>query len=233
MKPRCLPLFAGLLLLAGCLGKETTPLVPESPFGKAPPPPQPQRAAYGPASVETAKRVNQVGQRIVAANPQIGIRPLFVTVGAPQVEMFHRGTNELTVTEGLVHQCATDAHLAAVLSLELGKMVAEREALAAPQSRHTGQRPPADLRLGSNNGPIGTSDFTSQAELARYDPPRPRHVPAASLPDPRELARVYLANAGFAAADLDRAAPIVDAARASSSLEKQLTHPGPARPWTP
>lgn len=228
MKPRRLPIFAALLLTAGCLGRPTTPLVPESPFGKSAPPPPPQRAAYAPATVQSAARVEQVGRHVVTANPQFGIRPQFVTIGAPHVELFHRGTSELTVTEGLVRQCATDGQLAAVLCLELGKMVAEREALAMPAARRL---PPADLRMGGHDGPIGTTDFTTQAELAKYDAPRPRPT-TNTLPDPRELAKIYLTKAGFAAVDLDQAAPILNAAQSSSSLEKQLTQPGPARPWT-
>src|SRR5262249_48635777 len=112
---RHLPLLPALFMLAGCLGeKDATQLVPESPFGKAAPAPVVQRAPHQPAAVETAARVDTLGRMILAANPQIGIKPLFVTIGAPQVEMFHRGTAELTVTEGLVHQCGSDGQLAAL-----------------------------------------------------------------------------------------------------------------------
>jgi hypothetical protein len=220
-------------MLAGCFGqKETTQLVPESPFGKAQPAPGIQRAAHSPASVETAARVDRLGRQILAANPQIGIKPLFVTIGAPQIELFHRNTSELTVTEGLVRQCATEGQLAAILCVELGKMVAEREALAAPQARRPDRQPPPDLRIGGEDNMFGPPDLTHQAELAKYDPPRRRDTTPPALPDPQQLARLYLTKAGFTAVELDQAAPILGMAQSSSVFEKQLTQPGPARPWT-
>src|SRR4051812_25730959 len=44
-----------------------------------------------PGTEATAKRVGVVGQQLVASNPQAGIRPWFLTVGAGHVEAFHRG----------------------------------------------------------------------------------------------------------------------------------------------
>src|SRR5437879_3739195 len=81
-----------------------------------------------PASTEAASRVDKIGRGILAANPQIGAKPLFRTIGAPRPEVFHRGTDDVYVTEGLVRLCETDGQLAAVLCAELAKMVAEREA---------------------------------------------------------------------------------------------------------
>jgi hypothetical protein len=191
-----------------------------------------QQASYTPASVESAARVDRLGRQILAANPQVGVKPLFVTIGAPQPELFHRGTAELAVTEGLVRQCATDGQLAALLCVELGKMVAEREALSAPQARKPDRQPPPDLRIGGSDGMFGAPDMTHQAELSRYDPPRRRDAAPPTPPDPQQLAKIYLNKAGFQAFELDQAAPLLGAAQSSSSLEKQLTQPGPARPWT-
>lgn len=230
-----LPVFAILLGLAGCLGQnEATPVVPESPFGKAQPmlAPAVQRAAHAPASVESAARVDRLGRQILAANPQVGIKPLFVTIGAPQVEVFHRGTAELTVTEGLVRQCGTEGQLAAILSLELGKMVAEREALSPPQARRQDRPPPPDLRIGSSDGFSGAADMTHLAEQSKYDPPRRRDSSPTTPPDPQQLAKIYLTKSGFAVTELDQAAPILGMAQSNSTFEKQLTHPEPARPWT-
>ena len=85
-----------------------------------------------PASTDTAARVDTMGRRILAANPGIGGKPMFTTIGAPQSEVFHRGMTDVFVTEGLVREC-TDEQLAAVLCLELAKMVREREAATPAQ----------------------------------------------------------------------------------------------------
>ncbi len=127
----------GLLLGAGCFplleADKGTPLVSNNPFGIEAPPPAPTKANYVPASKEVSLRVDKVGRELLTANSQIGVRPLFGTIGSEQPEVFHLETNLIYVTEGLVKKCRSDADLAAVLAAELGKMVAERE--AAHQSR--------------------------------------------------------------------------------------------------
>src|SRR5205807_9621454 len=109
------PVF--LLVATGCLPREAnTTLVPSNPFGGMPPP----RIAHtplAPASLQAAGRVDSLGRKIVAANPQTGIPPLFRTIGAMQPEIFHQGTSEVDITEGLVNQCSGDGQLAAVLAL--------------------------------------------------------------------------------------------------------------------
>src|SRR5262249_13190941 len=116
------------LLLAGCVPGEQGKFLVSSPFGQ-PPEVQQYRALSPAASAEgeqAAKRVLAVGQQVVRANPETGLRPLFATIGgAEQPEIFHRGQTEVLVTEGLVKQCVSDGQLAAVLCRELGKMVAE------------------------------------------------------------------------------------------------------------
>ena len=80
---------------------------------------------FQPADEALAVRVDSVGSKLVAANPQIGLRVTrFATIGkAPQSEVFHVGANMVFVTEGLAKRCSTEAELAAVLALELGKIV--------------------------------------------------------------------------------------------------------------
>src|SRR5262245_3535112 len=98
-----------VLMAAGCIpGESSMPLVPANPFGNAPAIQPPRQTAYAPASEETAKRVGLVGQKILVANPQLSVRPLFRTIGAPQAEVFHNGTTQICLTEGLVKQCATE-----------------------------------------------------------------------------------------------------------------------------
>ncbi|HZT79646.1 MAG TPA: M48 family metalloprotease, partial [Gemmataceae bacterium] len=130
MLRRVLPLglpFA--LLAAGCVPTDQpdTRLVQPSRFDtSAVPQPKLQQVSYTPGTPETARRVAEVGQKVVLANPQVGMRPIFQTTGTPQPEVFHKGTGQVVISEGLVKQCRTDGELAAVLALELGKMVAER-----------------------------------------------------------------------------------------------------------
>jgi hypothetical protein len=223
-----------VLMPAGCASQQSgASLVPDNPFGFAAAPPAQRRAAFTPASIETAARVDSLGRKILAANPQIGVRPLFRTIGVPQSEVFHYGTSEINITEGLAKQCQTDGQLAAVLCTELGKMVAEREALAGPQARRPQREPPQDVRIGSDNaGSFGTADQTHLAELAKFDQGR-RHsdTPPPPPPDPLLLARTYLTKAGYAENNLEAAGPLLQGAAANSSLEKQMTPNAPARPW--
>src|SRR3546814_14152828 len=62
-----------------------------------------------PATEEASLRVVQVGQKLLAANPQIGLKPLFSTIGPstagpPAEEIFHAGKNQVVITETLVRK---------------------------------------------------------------------------------------------------------------------------------
>jgi hypothetical protein len=243
MVRRVLPL--GLTLLvgsAGCVGLENwrkqfpelapnaTTLVPDNPFAAPAPPAQTVRVAQAPESKEAAGRVAAAGQKILAGNPKIGVRPLFITIGGPQPEIFHRDTQAVFITEGLVKQCATEPQLVAVLCHELGKIISEREAVAGPMARSSESEPPIDLRVGNDSGGvIGAADLTRLAELGKYEKQRRRAVQL--QPDPQALARTYLTNAGYAAAELDAAEPLLRAAAQHSTFEKQLGPSAPDRPW--
>ena len=63
-------------------------------------PPEKRQANYAPASQELAQRVDFIGSQICAANPQIGMRPAFITIGSPSVEIFHKEAM-LFATSGL------------------------------------------------------------------------------------------------------------------------------------
>ncbi len=115
------------LAMPGCMGPETqTASVSPSPFPGTSAPATLARASFAPPSTAVAARVDTIGRNILAANTQTGLKPLFRTIGVTQLEVFHRGTAEVDITEGLVKQCASDGQLAAILCQELGKMVAER-----------------------------------------------------------------------------------------------------------
>ena len=75
------PLFA---LAGGCVNdKENDILVAPNPFAG---PAQVTRAqtSFPQANVEVASRVDQLGRKIIAANPQIGLRPLFCAIGSSE-----------------------------------------------------------------------------------------------------------------------------------------------------
>jgi hypothetical protein len=222
-----------VILLAGCLNdRQTAPLVGADTFGSAPPTLPIAKVNHAPAEEATAQRVADMGKRLVEANPNLGFRPMFRTVGSPEVEIFHRGTAELVVTEGLVDKCATEGQLAAVLAMELGRMVSEREALAGAHVRRIERDPPMDLRVGSDiAGASGPADRTRLAELAPYERDRKRRDdPPPPPPDPRALARLYLLKANVPASELDAADPILRAAGQNGALEKQLTIPPAGQP---
>lgn len=220
-----------LMSAAGCLdeAQRRTTLVPTNPFTNAVVSP-PAKTALVAASEAAANRAVLVGQKVIAANPQLGLRPSFLVAGAPKPEVFHNGTAVIYVTEPLVKQCATDGQLAAVLCHELGKMVAEREALAGPDSRAARRRPPEDVPVGNDRaGALGAPDGTRLAELARFEAQNPRAETTSAVPDPEALARGFYQKTGFPAADFDAAAPLLRAASKNGALERQLTAP-PAAP---
>jgi hypothetical protein len=228
----------GLLLglAAGCLNPgPQTALVPSDPFATPPVPPT-VRAAFAPADVATAARVDTVGRQLLAANPQTGLRPQFRTIGAPQPELFHQGTVEIDITEGLAKQCATDGQLAALLAHELAKMVAEREALAGPQARLPERPPPMAVPVGNDSmGGFGAPDQTHLAELGMYE--REQHRPGnrpPPLPDAKVLSRTYLTKAGYPESDLEAVQQLLQAAADNNTFARQLKAPpttGP-RTWT-
>jgi len=221
----------GCFAAAGC-----TQLDNPAPF--AVPAAGPAAAAPLPANLPPsteAARVNAVGRCVLAANPINGldVRTVrFNTVGAPQAEIFHRArgydrpehwTGEIFITDGLVKQCTSDAQLAAVLCLELGKMVSEREAMTPQAVRQPERLPPIDTGLNRDLAYSGVpADQTRARELADYDRDRRQRQQPAPPPDPVALARLYLVRAGYHDTDIQAAAPLLQQAQGNSALEKQL-----------
>jgi predicted Zn-dependent protease len=220
---RLAPALLPLLLAAGCVPEARSRQLASG----EPAPPAPVRANQpvrtAPGTEETARRVLAVSQKVVAANPQVGVRPLFATVGAPHAEIFHRGGPldgmQIFVSEGLVRRCKSDAELAALLCLELGKIVSEREAQAGEQARQGEKRlPPSEAIGGDSGGTFGPPDGTRRMELAKLE--QARRSRARILPDPEALARKYLINAGFDAAVLADVAPLAREADGHAEVER-------------
>jgi predicted Zn-dependent protease len=225
--------FLGLLIcvvaLVGCFSSgEKTAMVSSDPFGNSGPVEPVRKASFAPAPSEMSARVDQIGSKVLAANPQTGLRPvLFATIGSPSPELFHgeqHGIKVVYITQGLVQQCKTEAELAALLSKELGKMVSEREARTRTETRDPDRLAPIDVPIGQAGMSSITSgsDLTHMAEVARFENSHPRRRGPLPAPDPMVLARMYLEKAGYRPADLEAVRPLLDAAEKNAALEKTL-----------
>jgi hypothetical protein len=230
MLRRLLPAGA-LVLLVGCFHDQGRPLVVSAnPFDAPAPPRLPTHLTNAPATEETAKRVAALGRKVLEANPQMALHATFRTIGAPQPEVFHRGYGplrgcEVFITEGLVRRCQKDGQLAAVLCMELGRVVSEREALASAGTRMHDRAPPPAVPVGNDSGgSFGSPDGTRYVELAKEDRYRRRPgTPPPPPPDPAVLARGYLSRAGFHAGELTDVLPLLRQAEEHSVLEQQLS----------
>jgi hypothetical protein len=213
-------LALALLGLGGCLWDDPHPGTARS----GPSRNVPSRDKLPPAPIEESTRVDSLGRQILAANPDLTIRPMFLAVGTPKVTAFHRGTTELYVSSGLVNKCASDAELAAVLCSELGKIVAESQ----PPRRFADREPPFAPRVGSDAvGGNGDPDQTRRAEQAMWEQRNPRR-PDSRVPttaDPNILATAYLTKAGFTADDLTKVGPLLRQAESEPIFERQLAAP--------
>lgn len=221
------------LLFAGCLPLQTQPdevtqQVPTSPFAE-PRKAMPTRVNYAPASRETSYRVLLIKDQLLAKNERIGLKPYAIAIGSPDPELFHVGNN-LYITEGLVQQCATDNQLAAVLAFELGRMVADREAMVADEIRQPERPRPIALPIGGN-GYASEANPLGNVELARYEKENPKHAPKLARPNPQLVARAILENAGYQRTDLDAALPLLANAERFMILENQFKGPTKQSDW--
>jgi predicted Zn-dependent protease len=226
----------GVLLMLGCepwqefldpdAQRPAVRPVDQNPFATPGPAPAPHAAetSYTPTSAAAglALRVDRIGRQLLVANSQIGLQPSFITLGAAHVEIFHQDTRAVYVTEGLVQACTTEGQLAAVLALELAKMVVEREALSPTRSHPVEQEPPIEVPIG-NAGQTGglAVDQARLVELARYEKRR-QAARTTTLPEPQTLAGLYLEKAGYARQELEAIQPLLRRAAENYVLERQL-----------
>jgi hypothetical protein len=184
-------------------------------------------------SPQIAERVEVVGWKVMEQNTFTGLDPSkmrFLTVGAKENVLFHRGSEELFVSEGLVEKCQTDAELAAVLCAEMGKMVAERRAAGAVRRDVD---PVPDETFGAGPTPGGSPfDAGQQASLAFHQRQFPRGAGAkAEAADASAVARDLLKGAGYSPAELDRVEPLLKPSKRGEELRKQMGGSAPAPTW--
>jgi hypothetical protein len=184
------------------------------------------------ANVEACTRVYGLGQRILGANPELPQRLVFRAAASPDPEIFHQGTTSLVVTQKVVEMCKNDGELAAVLCSELGKMVAEREALT-PLTDQQPLHPPLEGPTFNGTAGVANEDPMRLNELAQYEKQQHRLASKPQLLDPNELARKYLTRAGFTADELEHIKPILRNAAEHSDLEMQFHGKPRGMPFTP
>lgn len=193
----------------------------------------PDPSKYPQPDLQVAERVESLGRRIIAQNTFTGLEPLFHTLGVQDPLLFHRGTAELFISEGLVTRCKTEAELAAVLCSELGQMMSEQQA-ARRVGRNTDPIPDVAFSNTTDAGGIG-GDQTRLAELAfhekRYGRRQQRLSGSDTSSDPDRLARDLLKGAGFEPGELEQVAPLVRDAGRSDGLRKQMSGSAPPPVW--
>jgi hypothetical protein len=233
-------LFAALPLLLACgcvplqvFQRDETAMVQSSHFTTpAQLPGATTSAKLAPASPEASLTVERVGQKLLAGNKQLGIKPAFKTIGGPDPEIGHMDTSVVYITESLVRQCKSENQLAAVLSLEIGKMISERETLINPEYRNPPKRLPIEVPMG-NAGQFSGMTQLHDSELAKLDADRrfpPKRVVA---PDPQVLAHKYLEAAGFDSKELDPTPTVPQAAEKNYTVEQPVTRANAVPIWVP
>jgi Peptidase family M48 len=189
-----------VLGLAGCVSYGHDGLAFRNPFDDDR---APDTSKMPPASTLAATRVIAVGKEIVAQNKEdLGVTPVFFTMGVREVEISHAKSGMVILSEGLVDRCPTDAELAAVICHELGKLAAEHgprrtaEMDAAPAPRMT-----PDV-VGGGDGP----DQTRLAGMALLDHRGPGGSRSTREPkrDPRALGENFYVKTGRKAEDFAR-----------------------------
>lgn len=172
---------------------------------------------------EAAIRVGKIGQKLLVANPSIGIKPAFHTIGTAQAEVFHKGVDQIMITDGLVKDC-TDDQLAAVLAVELVKMLGEQEN-SAPTGKITDRTPGLDFPIGNDRSLVfGPADGTRIAERYELDRMRMKNkATGAGTIDPKIIARGYLSKAGYPSKAVDSISGLLKKADENFKLEKQMT----------
>ncbi len=175
--------------------------------------------------------MTRVGNQLLESNSQLPIKPHVRFAGNPvggpaptddsrTLALFHRGSEEIWISEGLSRKCSSDGQLYALLAYELGKIMSERESMQR-FSPVVGNGAPPDVRVGNDcNGQFGFTVSTRMLEVGKMEEERHRR-PATP---PRSLALIYLQKAGLSAELMTEVAPLIKNVEDNvSPLEKQMT----------
>ncbi len=223
----CGLVLAGLVVSSGCtrdyLFGSTGPM-PSAPAPVASTCPGPgERAAreqiQAVSHTPQRARVERVGQQLLVANPQLGLRPAFSVTGIAEPSISHTGSQQVTISEGMVNACQTDAQLAAVLSFELARMSSARRSHAKGFDAARDTEPMPVIQFGRDGGSIGESEQYYKAELAKLGYDRPRKIHGIDPGDPAQVARQLLTRAGYAERELDGVVPLIQAAHPPRPLK--------------
>lgn len=182
------------------------------------------------ASLAAAERVEVLSRLIIARNTFTGIEPHIFTIGVKEATLFHRGPEELFISEGLVNQCKTDEELAAVLCAELGQMVAEMRT-AKSLGREVSPIRDASFGAGSVAAGGGPYDAGQQANLAYHEKQHPRAAVGIDPADAKKTAGELMTGAGFNPSELERVQPLLKQSDRGEALRKQMSGSAPAPTW--
>jgi len=215
-------LSLGVLTIAGCVSMEVA--LDSKPL-RGVPVQTPDPSKINPASLQVAERVQSLGQRIIDQNTFTGLAPLFHTVSVPESMLFHRGPDELFISEALVQRCKTEAELAAVLCRELGRMMAEKRT-----ARAVGVDLASVHELGGTiPSTIGEGEIASAAPALESPPTNAaKKGPKA---DADLLAKELLRGAGFEPESLDTVRDLLKDVKGGDGFIKQVAGPAPAPRW--
>lgn len=169
-----------------------------------------------------SERVNELGRQIIDQNTFTGLDPIFHIIGVPETVIFHHGTAQVYLSEGLVRKCKTDAQLAAVLCSELGPMLAEKRA-----ARDLGRDADTIREVATPGDGFGPAGAATEVGASGVRPAPGRVTPT----DPAALARQLLRGAGFDPAELDKAEPLLKQSPRGDALRKQMAGSAPAPTW--
>jgi hypothetical protein len=181
------------------------------------------------ADLEVQARAENLGHLIVARNTFIGIDPVFRVLGVKESVLFHVGTGQLLISQGLVEKCQTDAELAAVLCSELGQMVTEKRAALAV--RRDVEPIPEAVTTNALSPGGGAFDAGQQVGLAMHERKFPKNGSRLDALDSVASARELLQGAGYSSAELDRVDALLKLDPRNEQLRKQMGGSAPSPRW--
>jgi hypothetical protein len=220
-----------LLLATGCFHNGERSV--HNPFGLK----NPQAPGKGPSEKDIMKmtttadmavrqRVNDLGRKILEQNTFTGLDPQFCPIGVKESVLFHVGSRQLIISQGLIEKCQTDAELAAVLCSELGQMLVEvrtAKALGREPDQVPDVTPEGSAQL-PGGAPVNT---VRQPDRTGFENRAPAPGSPAQTGDATSAARELLKGAGYSPAELDRVDSLLKLSPRSEQLRKMMAGSAP------